>query len=480
MISRIVEQAQRKAKRHGRHYLSALLVILLAVAVAAPAPVQATETHKSSAHKASSHKKTAQSKTKKKKPKVVQTGPNRKYASLVMDASTGRILSADQPDKIVHPASLAKMMTLLVVFQAVDEGRATLRDQVHISSYAASMAPSRLGLKPGSSIRLEDAIYAVVTKSANDISVALAEHIGGTQGTFVSMMNRKAAQIGMKHTYFVNANGLHNPRQVTTARDMAQLARVLIYGYPKYYHYFATETFRYNKVRYANHNHLMETYDGMDGIKTGYIGPSGFNLVASARRGDRRVIGVVFGGLSAKSRDTHMASLLDRGFESLRTVAIASTAPAPGRKPEPQRADPASGDAARWAALAPMLQDKAVSRVVGTDEFDTRRDTVAIQSSQSIPQQKLQIIPSAYASETKQDWAIQIGAFSSRVKTDQALQAVLNALPPELRHGKPAIAPLQTASGWIFRGRLNGFTQDEATRACSRISDCLTVSPYAN
>ncbi len=460
------------------------MLVMLAVSLSFVAPSFAAETHKTSAHKAATHKTAHKAKAKKKsRPRVVATGPNLKYASIVMDAASGAILSQTNPDKTVYPASLTKMMTLLVVFQALEEGRVTLRDQVHVSSFAASQAPSKLGLRAGSTIRLEDAIYAVVTKSANDMSVALAEHVAGTNGTFVSMMNRKAAQIGMKSTYFVNPNGLHNPRQVTTARDMAKLGGVLIYSYPRYYKYFSTRNFRYNKVNYANHNHLMETYLGMDGIKTGYIVPSGFNLVASARRGDRRLIGVVFGGLSAKSRDAHMADLLDKGFASESNLTVASTAPQPGRKPVP--ADPAvQSEAQRWAALAPMLQDKAVSRVVGEGDADTkadaRPDAVAIQTSRTTATQALQIIPSAYASESRNNWAVQIGAYSSRIRTDQALQAVTAALPPELKHATPAIAPLQTAAGWIFRGRLNGLTREEAGKACARIPDCLTVSPYAN
>lgn len=453
-----------------------------------------TQAKKTTAKKAASKKtvqkknskKTAQNTAKKSVPKVALVGPNPKYASIVMDADTGMILQQDSPDKVVYPASLTKMMTLMVTFDALQQGRVTLHDQVKISSYAHSMAPSKLNLPVGSSIRLDQAIGAIVTKSANDIAVAVAEHVGGTHSTFVSMMNRKAVAIGMNSTYFTNACGLHNAKQVTTARDMARLGRALIYDYPRYYRYFSMQNFKYKGSVYANHNHLMETYRGMDGIKTGYIVPSGFNLAASAKRGDRRLIGVVFGGRSAKSRDAQMAKLLDDAFAKPNTAAVANAVQA--QKPVAAPTNAATGSAARWGELAPMLQNKAVANVIGagnTDPIVISRLDPSRPAMGSVPVRASAPILTGTVSQTvlaagdSRDWSIQIGAFNSRVKTDEALQAAQRNLPPALNHGVAMIAPLQTTQGWVFRGRLSGFTKQEAAQACGVLSHCIAVSPNA-
>ncbi|HEU4838028.1 MAG TPA: D-alanyl-D-alanine carboxypeptidase family protein, partial [Micavibrio sp.] len=272
---------------------------------------------------------------------------NNKYASIVVDAETGAILSQRYPDKRLHPASLTKVMTLLLLFEALDAGNVRLNDKIQISRHAANAQPSKLGLTPGSSIRVEDAILAVVTKSANDIATAIAEHLAGSESRFALRMTRRARDIGMSKTTFKNAHGLHNPGQVTSARDMATLARYVLVRYPNYYRYFGTKQFTYRGKTYTNHNRLMNTYPGMDGFKTGFINASGFNLIASAKHGNKRLIGVVFGGRSWKSRNDHMASLLNTGFEhagetryagaSLNEVAArasrAAPAPVPPLKP---------------------------------------------------------------------------------------------------------------------------------------------------
>lgn len=252
---------------------------------------------------------------------------NNKYASLVMDADTGMILSQRNADKSLHPASLTKMMTLLLTFEALDSGVINKKERVRISNRAASMVPSKIGLPAGSSIRVEDAIYALVTKSANDIAVALAEHIGGSEYKFANLMTARARTIGMSKTTFKNASGLHHSAQVSTARDMGKLARYLLQRYPHHYRYFSTKSFTYKGKTYRNHNRLMTTYRGMDGFKTGYINASGFNLVASAYRDGRRLIGVVFGGRSSKTRNDHMAEIMDEGFKKAGRVRFALAKP---------------------------------------------------------------------------------------------------------------------------------------------------------
>ncbi len=252
-----------------------------------------------------------------------------------MDADTGIILSSRYPDKVLHPASLTKMMTLLLAFEALDRGDLTLNSRIKISRRAASMVPSKLDLPVGYSLTVKDAIYALVTKSANDVAVALAEGLGGSEPKFAAAMTSRAQTIGMSKTRFKNASGLHDKEQVTTARDMAKLARYILQRYPHYYHYFSTSNFTYRGHTYHSHNRLMRTYKGMDGFKTGYIGPSGFNLVASAKQDGRRLIGVVFGGRSSKTRNDHMAEILDTGFKKASKTRIASAKipPLPPTKP---------------------------------------------------------------------------------------------------------------------------------------------------
>ncbi|MBF0152331.1 MAG: D-alanyl-D-alanine carboxypeptidase [Magnetococcales bacterium] len=239
------------------------------------------------------------------------------YADLVMDARTGRILHATSPDELRHPASLTKMMTLYLAFDALKRGQLRLDQSLPISPNAASQEPSKLGLRVGRQIRVEDALLGLVTKSANDATVVMAEAIGNNEDDFVRMMNNKARELGMNHTMFRNASGLPDPRQVTTARDMAILGYALVYHHPQFYPYFSRENFTYAGIRHNNHNHLMSRYQGMDGIKTGYTRASGFNLVASTVRGSTRLIVVVFGGRSAVSRDNRMAALMDQGFAQL-------------------------------------------------------------------------------------------------------------------------------------------------------------------
>lgn len=259
---------------------------------------------------------------------------NRKYASIVIEANTGRVLYSRNADKSLHPASLTKMMTLLLAFEALDENRLSKNERIYFSRRAVGMVPSKLGLPRGSTMRVEDAIYVLVTKSANDVAVALAEHIAGTEWRFSRIMTEKAKEIGMRHTRFQNASGLYHPHQRSTARDMAVLSRYIILNYPHYYRYFSTSSYRYRGRTYHSHNRLMSWYDGMDGLKTGYIAAAGFNLASSAVRDGNRLIGVVFGGRSTRSRDKHMARILNSSFARLSSLRTASAdLPVPPEKP---------------------------------------------------------------------------------------------------------------------------------------------------
>ena len=242
---------------------------------------------------------------------------NTRYAALVMDADTGEVIFSRKADHKRHPASLTKMMTLYMLFEALDRGELELDDRLLVSKHAWGQAPSKLGLEPGDTIGVEEAILAMVTKSANDVAVVIAEALGVSEWKFAKQMTRRARALGMSKTTFRNASGLYHRKQRTTARDMGLLARRLHEDFPEYYQYFSVVRFEYGNRRYKNHNRLLVDYAGTDGIKTGYIRASGFNLVASVSRDGRRLIAVVFGGRSARTRDKHMRELLDNGFARL-------------------------------------------------------------------------------------------------------------------------------------------------------------------
>jgi D-alanyl-D-alanine carboxypeptidase len=248
---------------------------------------------------------------------MAQTVQARDYSALVVEPDTGRVLYEKDANELRHPASVTKMMTLYLVFEALDRGEITLNTPFNVSRYAVLRPPSRLGLTAGDTLNVEDAILALVTRSANDAASVIAENLGGTEPAFAEMMTSKARALGMNNSVFRNASGLPDPSQVTTAWDMYRLGRALIRDFPRYYSYFSTRRFYYRGQGFDNHNHLMESYTGMDGIKTGFINSSGFNLVASAKRGGHRLIGVVFGGPSAVRRDRHMREILDDGFAQL-------------------------------------------------------------------------------------------------------------------------------------------------------------------
>lgn len=246
------------------------------------------------------------------------------YSSIVVDANSGAIMQATNADAPRHPASLTKIMTLYLLFERLEQGKIKLTTELPVSAHAAIQAPSKLGLKPGESIRIETAIRAIVTKSANDVAVVVAEAIGGDEPAFAKMMTAKARALGMNQTVYRNASGLPDDQQITTASDQAILGRAIQDRFPKYYYYFATRTFEYRGHAIRNHNHLLGTIDGVDGIKTGYIRDSGFNIVTSVRRGNHHLVAVVFGGRSAPARDARVRSLIDN---NINIAAVKRTAP---------------------------------------------------------------------------------------------------------------------------------------------------------
>lgn len=247
-------------------------------------------------------------------------------AAIVVDATSGRVLGQAHADERNYPASLTKMMTLYLTFRELKAGRLTLEDNLPVSRWAADRAPSKLGLRAGQTISVQDCVLAIVTKSANDAATVAAESIGGSEPGFVDMMNAQAALLGMTGTHFDNASGLPDPNNVSTARDLLTLGMALYRDFPQYAHYFSTKQFVFQGRVVHGHNHLMDRYDGMDGLKTGYTVASGFNLASTAVRDGHRLFAVVLGGRTAAKRDQLMASLLDAGFEQQDEAAALAAA----------------------------------------------------------------------------------------------------------------------------------------------------------
>ncbi|MBJ7485839.1 MAG: D-alanyl-D-alanine carboxypeptidase [Brevundimonas sp.] len=248
-------------------------------------------------------------------PVVAQSSDNARYAAIVVDATTGEVLFARRADDPRYPASVTKMMTLYLVFEAIEAGKVSVDDIVTVSPLAASQPPSKLGLAAGQTIRLDDAMRATTVRSANDMAMVLAEHVGGSQARFAAMATLKAQALGMTQTRYVNPNGLPDSRQITSARDLAILSRALMRDYPQYYSYFGLHDWNYQGREYRNTNGLLLGGNGYDGIKTGFTNASGYNLAASAVRDGRRIITIVLGGRSSVSRNAHVAELMNTGFE---------------------------------------------------------------------------------------------------------------------------------------------------------------------
>ncbi|VTZ49689.1 Serine-type D-Ala-D-Ala carboxypeptidase [Methylocella tundrae] len=278
--------------------------------------------------------------------------PSRNFAAIVVDGNSGETLYARNDDEPRHPASITKVMTLYLLFEQLEQGRLRLDSELRVSAHAAAQKPTKLGLRPGRTITVEDAIKAVVTRSANDMAVAIAEAIGGDEDHFAEMMTRKAHELGMNHTRYVNASGLPDDAQITTARDLSILGRAVQERFPRYYHYFSTRAFYYAGATIMNHNHLMDRVEGMDGIKTGYTRASGFNLLTSVKRDGHYIVAVVMGGVSAPSRDRIMADLIDDQIDhgkTVRTASVLSDLP-----PRPQETEAARPDLPTLRAPAPQ------------------------------------------------------------------------------------------------------------------------------
>lgn len=282
-------------------------------------------------------------------------------ASIVIDGNSGAVLEESNPDALRHPASLTKVMTLYLLFERLEAGKIRLDTPLAVSEHASEQAPTKLGLKPGQTIAVEDAIKGIVTKSANDAAVVIAENLGGSEEAFAAQMTQKAHALGMSRTTYVNASGLPDDDQITTARDQALLGRVIQERFPKYYRYFSTTAFSFHGRTIRGHNHLLGSVPGVDGIKTGFTRASGFNLITSVHRDGRFIVGVVLGGRSAFERDAHMRALIDG---NIRLASTRHTAPVLAERAEPKPAVPERGEAKYALAsvnpLAKLVSKKAL------------------------------------------------------------------------------------------------------------------------
>lgn len=390
------------------------------------------------------------------------------YSAIVVDANSGATLHSANADAIRHPASLTKIMTLYMLFERLESGKLSLESPLRVSEHAADQSPTKLGLRDGGTLTVEEAIKGMITRSANDAAVVVAENLAGSEAEFARQMTRKARALGMSHTVYRNASGLPDSAQVTTARDQAILGRAIQERFPRYYRYFSTRSFTFRGQRIGNHNRLLGQVEGVDGIKTGYIRASGFNLVTSVRRNGRHVVAVVLGGASAGSRDARMRQLLAQHVNTAstrRSAPMIAEAPSrdtpapraaaqPPQQPsiaQPNVAHPSVADRFEMASatgkpvqLAPPAGSAEPIRPVAVRTVSVR--PAAPKAANPAPQQ-------AQAALAEAPPTAPAGA-DQRVPTPVARAGILGTLPFEARYAgiapsadaPPAPAPIQTAA----------------------------------
>ena len=399
---------------------------------------------------------------------------NSKYAALVMDAHTGRTIYSRSADRPRYPASLTKVMTLYLLFEELEAGRLNLTTRMTVSPRAASQPPSKLDLRPGSTITVDQALRALITKSANDVAVVIAEHIAGSEYRFAQRMTSRARALGMRRTRFMNASGLPNSRQLTTARDMARLAIRIRENFPDYYGYFSITEFRFNGRRYTNHNNLVGRYAGTTGLKTGYTRASGFNLTATVERDGKYLIGVVLGGRSARSRDDHMVSILDRAWSTAVARYDTGTRVASTQLP---RSRPGAETAPQLALVStprlptPPPQGDADNAHAEPGEMRV----AAIESLRSTT------YPSESDAFDPNSWVIQVGAYAEASLAVQRIREAVNAAPIQLANAVPITMPVSSNDETLYRSRFGNLTKSSAQNACIELArvniSCIPVPP---
>ncbi|HBM90633.1 MAG TPA: D-alanyl-D-alanine carboxypeptidase [Rhodospirillaceae bacterium] len=397
--------------------------------------------------------------------KTRQHRPKRpQYADIVMEAETGYILRSRSRNAYRYPASLTKMMTLYLVFQAIENGRIRLKTKLPVTALAARQPATKIGLRVGQRLRVYDAVMSLVTQSANDAAVVLAEGVGGSVPKFVRLMNKQAKALGMNRTRFRNPSGLPDKRQLTTANDMAILAHALIHHYPGFYPYFSRQSHRYAGRKMNNHNNLLDCYEGMDGIKTGYTNASGFNLASSAKQRGVRLIGIIFGGRKAASRDKQMKVILDKSFKAVRKPSV--------------RRILAKGERRRNRADYISLPTKIAAAFPSKKKRHHKKLALA----------KPRVAPSAFtrkppvnAAQNEPVWGLQIGAFGALTGAQKALEETAKNSGPLLEEAEQSLQKITMTDGsTVYRARFLGVDKKTARSVCSLLiktgQNCIVVS----
>ncbi len=431
------------------------------------------------------------------------------YASIVVDARNGKVLQEHNADQRLHPASLTKMMTLYLAFEAVTKGGVSLDRKVRVSRHASSQVPSKIGLRSGQTVTIRDLIRATAVKSANDAAVALAEAIGGSEHDFAKLMTAKAKQLGMKNTTFRNASGLTASGQLSSARDMALLGRALFYHYPQYYNLFSRkQTVAAGRTIRSTNRRLLSDYRGADGIKTGYTNAAGFNLVSSAERGGERVIAVVFGGQTSRSRNAKIAELLDLGFSRAPTrvavvkpgltasstkVAVAAVSRSPVPVPKPGTTAPEPTLLAQaGSVLLPAAAQASESDEIFSAHAPRRSPMPAFRPGTVVELASAVPIPRPTSDDATPvnslvpagGWAVQLGVFSDRETAIAELaSAALGPFTAASRAGRE-VSTLKLSSGAAYRARLTGLDRTSAQTMCKELKskgkECLPIASSAD
>ena len=403
---------------------------------------------------------------------VAQDGDVR-YAGIVMDANSGQVLFERYADSPRFPASITKVMTLYLVFEALAEGRIRGDDYVTISPRAASQPPSKLGLPAGARITVDNAIRALAVRSCNDIAVALAEHVGGSEAAFAETMTRRAQQLGMRQTRYVNPHGLPDSRQLSSARDIAILSRAVMRDFPQFYHYFGQRHWEFEGRQYNNTNGLLHSMPGVDGIKTGFTNASGYNLAASAVRDGRRLITVVLGGRTTASRNAHVADLINIGFDVERRMSRGESlaqaqvqfASLPAGMGE-HYGDGSGSSATFQTAQVEVPVSPAVlaaSALLDAEEEAEEAAAAAVLAS-ARPQPTT---PVRAQGDAATGWIVQVGAFREQNVAQQWLSEVGRRFRQQIGNAEAAVTP--SDNGW-FRARYVGFTRTAADSACEALT----------
>ena len=383
-----------------------------------------------------------------------------KYAAIVIEESSGKVLFARNADKSRFPASLTKIMTLYLLFEELETGRMTMQTKLPVSRVAAGRSPSKLYLKPGQSITVRDAIYALITKSANDVATVVGEALSGSERSFAKRMTRKARALGMASTTFRNASGLPHSKQRTTARDMARLAIAMRRDFPQYFGFFSTKSFRWRGKRFGNHNKLLSNYTGTDGIKTGYIDASGFNLVATVERRGVRLIGVVFGGRSGRTRDAHMVEILNKSFKrvkpgDIRTQIAASSnvvRALPKTLPKSLPVPPPSPD------TLPVAPPPRRTRS-GSIDLALAGESGYLEGAPPAPDLRQRDGPSK--------WSVQVGSFAKRANAHKAAAQARRAAVQVLGSTPARLTMVTRGNIPLWRVRFHNLDETEARSACA-------------